>query len=298
MTTPQQQILDKCKAVFANATALFGSDMSQVSIRFDLKGRAAGMACRRGAQYYMRFNRDMLTREAFDHVLNNTVPHEIAHIVCMMNPRFGSGHNSGWARVCAQLGGNAQRCHKEDVVYGKGATYEYTTAAGHTHRFSQVIHGKIQAGLATYNLRGGKGKIDRTCVYAIVGHQGRTLANPIPKAPVVRASTEDIVVNPAMQQILDRVSVVAAPPRVIDPQVTAARGSYIIGVAAPRTPTIAMPAGASKASIARAIMLAGHNRGMSYEDIITAIMAATGHERQLARATYKANAPKVGIPVQ
>ena len=124
MTTPQQQILDKCKAVFAEAQRLYGLDMSHVGIRFDLKGRAAGQACRRGGQYYMRFNRDMLTREAFNHVINNTVPHEIAHIACYMNPMLGSNHNSGWERVCLALGGTGASKHNEEVVYGKGTTYE------------------------------------------------------------------------------------------------------------------------------------------------------------------------------
>ena len=277
--TPREQILAKCKEVMAVAANMFSLDMSQVGIRFDLKGRAAGMACRRGSQYYMRFNTDMLGREAFDHVLNNTVPHEIAHIVCYMNPRLGGGHNSGWARVCAQLGGNATRCHKEDVVYGKGTTYEYTTSAGHTHRFSQVIHRKIQAGLATYTLRGGKGRIDRTSAYAIVGHQGRTLAEPIVK----------------------KAAPVTAPMQAVIPTAPVRLPTFHIGApavtVAPKAAT-SFAAGASKASIARAIMLAGHTRGLSYEDIITAIMAATGHERQLARATYKANCAKIGIPVQ
>jgi predicted SprT family Zn-dependent metalloprotease len=276
MTTPQQQIMEKCKAVFADATTRYGLDMSRVGVRFDLSGRAAGYACRRGNQYYIRFNRDMLTREAFDHVLNNTVPHEIAHIVCFMNPSLGSGHNSGWARVCAALGGNAERCHKEEVVHGKGYTYEYTTDRGHKVRVGDKYHKDVQSGRAL-RYKKGLGTVTKECAYSIVGYQGRTLANPVVKvaAPAVPASAQTI-----------------------DPQVTAARGSYIIGVAAPRTPTIAMPAGTSKAAIARAIMLSGHTRGETYENIIAAIMHATGHDRQLARATYKANAAKVGCPVQ
>lgn len=294
MTTPQQQIMEKCKAVFAKATELYGLDMSRVGVRFDLKGRAAGYACRRGSQYYIRFNRDMLTREAFDHVFNNTVPHEIAHIACYMNPALGSGHNSGWMRVCAALGGNSTRCHSEEVVYGKGYTYEYTTDRGHKVRIGDKYHKDVQSG-RRISYKKGLGTVTNACAYSIVGHQGRTLANPIVKVPAVRVPAEDIVINPAMQQILNRVSVVPVSAPAANPVVQAARGSYIIGVAAPRTPTIAMPAGTSKAAMARAIMLSGHTRGETYENIIAAIMHATGHDRQLARATYKANAAKVGI---
>lgn len=284
MTTPQQQIIDKCKTVFAKAKELYGLDMSQVGIHFDLKGRAAGMACRRGNQYFMRFNRDMLTREAFDHVLNDTVPHEVAHIVCFMNRTLGSNHDAGWARVCRALGGTGDRTHSEEVVYGKGHTYEYTTDRGHKVRMGDKHHATVQRGIPL-RYKNNKGTVTKECAYSIVGVQGRTLA-----APIVKVAAKVVPVQ----------AIIPASVPVVNPLVTAARGSYTIGVAAPtpRTPATAMPAGASKASIARAIMLAGHTRGETYENVITAIMRATGHDRQLARATYKANCVKVGIPVQ
>jgi predicted SprT family Zn-dependent metalloprotease len=275
MTTPQQQVLDNCKAVFAKAKELYNLDLSNVSIRFDLKGRAAGMACKRGFQYHMRFNRDMLTREAFDHVLNNTVPHEIAHIVCFMNPMLGRSHDSGWARVCRQLGGTGATRHKEDVVYGKGSTYEYMTTAGHAVRVSEKIHRNVQTAGSTYTYRGGKGKVNKSCTYTIVGHQGRTLATPVVPKNTPVATTAPVV--PAI--------------------VTQARQSFTIGTAPVVPKTAAFATGNSKASIARAIMLAGHTQGQAYESVIAAIMAATGHDRQLARATYKANMAKVGITI-
>lgn len=284
MTTPQQQIIDKCKAVFAKAKELYGLDMSQVGIHFDLKGRAAGMACRRGSQYFMRFNRDMLTREAFDHVLNDTVSHEIAHICCFMNRTLGSNHDAGWTRVCRALGGTGDRTHSEAVVYGKGHTYEYTTDRGHKVRMGDKHHATVQRGIPL-RYKNNKGTVTKECAYSIVGVQGRTLAVPVVKVPT---------------KVVPVQAIIPTSVPVVNPVVTAARGSYTIGVAAPtpRTPATAMPTGASKASIARAIMLAGHTRGETYENVITAIMRATGHDRQLARATYRANCVKVGIPAQ
>lgn len=276
MTTPQQQVLDKCKAVLATASAMYNMDLSHVAIRFDLKGRAAGQAGKRGSHLYMRFNRDMLTREAFDHVINNTVPHEIAHIVCFKNPTLGSGHNSGWERVCRQLGGTGATRHNEDVVYGKGTTYEYTSTTGHKIRLSEQRHNSIQRG-QSFSWKHGKGITNQTCAYSIVGIQGRTLATPIVK----KAANHPAVIEAAVR----------AP---VAPIVQQARTSFTIGTA-PVTPKPTFAAGASKASVARAIMLAGHTQGQAYETVIAAIMAATGHDRQLARATYKANAARVGI---
>ena len=272
MTTPQQQIVDKCKAIFAKATELYGLNFDNVGIRFDLKGRAAGMACRRGGHMYMRFNRDMLTRDAFDHVINDTVPHEIAHIICFMNPQLGRNHDSGWTRVCRTLGGNGERCHSEEVVFGKGTTYEYITDRGHTVRMSDKHHAMVQAG-RSLRYKSGKGTVTRECVHRIVGVQGRTLAAPRTVTPATPVAIAPVIQLAVMERF------VHAP---------------VVPVA--RIPAAAMPAGVSKAARSRAIMLSGHTQGMTYEQIITAMQAACGYDRALARATYKANCAKVGIP--
>ena len=281
MPTPQQQVIDKTKACFDKAKELYGLDLSRVHVRFDLKGRAAGMACRRGGQYIIRYNHDMLTREAFDHLLNATVPHEVAHIVCYMDRSLGADHNSGWERVCIALGGTGATRHKEEVVYGKGHTYEYTTDRGNKVRVGDKYHKDIQSG-RPLRYRNGIGTVTRECAYSIVGVQGRTLATPVVRTPVatvppVRATVPAYPTPAAWRTV--------TPPAPVQQP-------------APRMPVAAFASGNSKASIARAIMLAGHTRNTPYETVIAAIMAATGHDRQLARATYKANAPKLGIPVQ
>jgi predicted SprT family Zn-dependent metalloprotease len=104
----KQMVLSKIKELVARAEATYDIKLPLLDIRFDLKGRAAGMAVQRGGQYAMRFNATMMLNEAWDHIINNTVPHELAHIICMYAPRYGKGHDSGWKRVCASLGGNAR----------------------------------------------------------------------------------------------------------------------------------------------------------------------------------------------
>lgn len=303
MTPQQQQIVDNCKAVFAKAKELYPHlNFDAVGIRFDLRGRCAGMAHRRGGHYFMRFNADMLTREAFDHVLQDTVPHEIAHIVCFMDPRLGRNHDYGWASVCRRLGGTGARTHDEEVVYGKGLTYEYTTTRGHAVRVSQQIHSRIQQRGATYTYKHGKGAINKDCAHQVVGANGRTLAAPVrkveaktpgvqpvpvfrPVAPVVPTATQ-IDNQRRLEALLNRQpgpSVVIAPT--VQPVVRPVQ-----------TPVATFASGNSKASISRAIMLSGYRGGKTYDEIIAAMIAANGYDRQLARATFKANAPKVGIP--
>jgi len=307
-----QQIRNKCQEVFAKAKQLWPElSFDKVAIRFDLKGRCAGIAGMRHGSYYLRFNADMLTREAFDHLLNDTVPHEIAHIVCFKNPMLGRNHNHGWARVCRLLGGSGNRCHNEDVVYGKGTTYEYTTDRGHKVRVSEAMHKKIQAG-AVYTYRQGKGRTSASCAYSIVGHQGRTFA-----APVVKKAVADPVQTVSTGLVQTKNTYTPNNPAAIEAwvreQMAKTRKLQVVDLTGdkPKTETITLPPlqlppaaapvqraqpGESKAATSRRIMLSGYRAGHTYDQIINAMIAANGYDRQLARATFKANAAKVGIP--
>lgn len=291
--TPMEQIIAKCNEVKAIALAKFGIDLTGVRVSFDLKGRCAGRAEGTryegvASDYKVKFNRDMLTREAFNHVLNDTVPHEFAHVLCFMKPSLGRNHDAGWGRTCRMLGGSAERLHKEDVVYGKGVTYEYTTDRGHKVRLSEKKHKYIQqGGLLMY--KRGMGRVNISCGYEIVGYQGKTLATPKKvegKEPMnAPAAIERVVREDPLAAYARELRLRLAPDA---PKVTL--------VAPVQTPVAAFPAGSSKASISRAIMLSGYRDGKTYEQIITAMIAANGYDRQLARATFKANASKVNIP--
>jgi len=79
-----QQQIDQVKArvaeCIAKGEALFGVKMPHVQIRFDLRGRCAGVAGRRAGLLYVKFNREhlVLGGKTWLHLLNDTVPHEIA----------------------------------------------------------------------------------------------------------------------------------------------------------------------------------------------------------------------------
>jgi len=282
------QIRARCGEMVEKIKALYGMDLSQVRISFDLRGRAAGKAGGRGygqpgSSYYVKFNRDMLTREAFEHVIQDTVPHEYAHVVCYMDPSKGKNHNYGWERVCRALGGSGARTHSEEVVYGKGLTYEYTTDRGHKVRLSEKRHRYVQNG-GRLSYKRGLGAVSNLCAHSIVGHRGQTLANPIVK----QASNQPDPVEMARRAAM--VEALRVQQRTVIPART---------VVAPVVQPVQRPAaGESKAAVSRRIMLSGHQAGQSYEQIIQAMMFANGYDRQLARATYKANAARVGVPLE
>ena len=154
----KQEVEAKVATLIKKAEELFDTKLPPIELRFDVRGRVAGWAGSKWGSYFMRFNVDMMMNSSWDHLLNDTVPHELAHIVCFVNPRLGRNHDQGWKRVCRMLGGNGQRCHNEQVEYANGKTFYYTTSTGHVVTLSSQIHRKVQQG-RSYMFRHGKGRV-------------------------------------------------------------------------------------------------------------------------------------------
>lgn len=195
----------RCDEIFRKAQALYGVDLSKTAILFNLRGRVAGMACCKrnrfinGGKAYdlcLRFNCDMIAGDGYQHILNDCVPHEIAHLVCYAKPELGSNHDRGWQRVCVALGGNGQRCHTEDVVYARGNTYEYITSTGAKIQVGEKHHIKIQAGaVLAVHKRAGGGKVSRASQHYIVGINGRKVHEPV----INPAAAPKVVLPPAAE---------------------------------------------------------------------------------------------------
>lgn len=271
-----EQIRQRCHQLFARAEELYGVKIDHTVLRFDLRGRVAGWAIHDGrGRFQIRFNTDMICRDTFDHIYNETVPHEIAHIVCFAKPALGRNHDSGWATVCRQLGGKGQTRHNEKVVFGRGNTYEYETNAGHRVWINERYHAYVQRG-HTLNFKRGKGTVQAYADHYIVGMSGRTLTTPKfckGNQPAATLAQEIATVNRIVQQTQKE----PAQTVVKQPAATAQPGE-------------------SKAATSRRIMLSGYRLGRTYEEIIAAMIQANGYDRSLARATFKANAGRVGIP--
>lgn len=98
------------------AESYFGVQMPRVAVRFDLRGRSAGMVrFVPGKEPEVRYNRLLLEGNVAD-FLARTVPHEVAHVVA--RALFGTQikpHGTEWKRVMHWLGVDAARCHDYDV---------------------------------------------------------------------------------------------------------------------------------------------------------------------------------------
>ncbi|OGU22510.1 MAG: hypothetical protein A2580_08990 [Hydrogenophilales bacterium RIFOXYD1_FULL_62_11] len=122
-------------------------------VRFDLKGKTAGWAIleRKKALGTIRLNIEAC-RVALDDMLDDTIPHEIAHLVAEWTRR-GHGHDEGWRRIAISLGSTGQRCHTLDLTPArKTRRFRYRATCGTEIALSSVRHNKLRKG-KTFKLR-------------------------------------------------------------------------------------------------------------------------------------------------
>lgn len=109
----RETIAAATRAVLARATDLYGTDLSATRLRFDLRGRAAGMAYYSPMQ--IRYNLGIARLDPRDFI-RATVPHEVAHLTAYGLYRGAvRPHGPEWQAICRDLGGDGQRCHQHDA---------------------------------------------------------------------------------------------------------------------------------------------------------------------------------------
>ena len=148
-----QAILDaftaavKAKLIEAKGMFNLTLDVDKVVIRNDIRGSTGGWAkLDKYGVYSLRFNREAIINYN-DDMTNDTIPHEVAHIVCYNQRHLGKGHDSGWKRVCRMLGGDDSRTHDMVLTPAKVTPkFNYTLASGRVVQAGPKHHRMIQAG--------------------------------------------------------------------------------------------------------------------------------------------------------
>lgn len=166
-------------------------DPEDVIVRLDIRGKCAGQAIRRRrfgeTEYTLRFNMEAITKY-WDEQVNSTIPHEVAHLVCMIRPELGKNHDAGWRRVAIALGdvNAAERTHSMLLSAGKAKTEYMYNVNGNTVMLGPKHHKNTQTGQTTYTHR-SYGKIERDMfVKKVVTRPGQSpvTAAPAAKKPV------------------------------------------------------------------------------------------------------------------
>lgn len=165
----KRRLIDRVDEVLQDAAQRYGLPAWDVSVHFYSKHRAAGYAkFHRFGQMEIRLNLEAYYLDPQD-MLKDTIPHEVAHLVCMMFPQHGKGHDRGWQYICRTLGGSGRRCHDLQLTPArKTRMFKYTLPSGATVVLKSVRHLKIQRGLMTYRTRRTGEKLDKTCPYVVV----------------------------------------------------------------------------------------------------------------------------------
>lgn len=133
------------------AEAKYGK-MGHIDIRCDIRGKTAGYAGwkvnrRTGEKtgFYLRFNREAISKH-WEEMVQSTIPHEVAHIVCAAFPELGGeNHNWKWAQVDRALGGTGERCHTMELTPGRKTNrYIYKDSLGQEVTVGPKHHAALQ----------------------------------------------------------------------------------------------------------------------------------------------------------
>lgn len=151
----EQKILELFEKHWENAYVVFGLESKPINQRFtpDVmfynKGVAAGKACAWGR--YVKYNTE-IARVAGD-AFENTIIHEIAHIITTRLYPRASAHGREWKVVFQKLGGNGQRCHNYDLAGTTIAANRIeATCSCKTHHISKIVANRMKKG-AGYTCR-------------------------------------------------------------------------------------------------------------------------------------------------
>ena len=156
----QAQIKAKVKECIKLAKELYGFDIAykDIDITFKSKGQAAAQATcmenrvtKERHSFGLKFSTESASLDS-NEMLNDTIPHEVAHLVCYWNDSLGDNHDYGWKRVCIALGGTGARTHSQVLTKGRYRTqYEYRLGnTGKTAKVGAKAHKNIQVRGCTY----------------------------------------------------------------------------------------------------------------------------------------------------
>lgn len=144
-TELKRMVREKVKECYAMANKFQPlKSFRKPKIEFKKRGKTAGTA-HYGLIIKLNFNM-VLLRENTEHFIDNTVPHECAHLIA--RTIFGikiTPHGKEWKRVMVKLGVNPKRCHSYSVsnstVYEK-AKHLYKCKCQY-HAIGPVRHKKM-----------------------------------------------------------------------------------------------------------------------------------------------------------
>lgn len=150
LKTEMEELVDlRLQLLVREATGIFGEEVKMPSVRLDLYGTTAGMAI--PLKWHLRIN-PVLMRDNVDDFLDNTIPHELSHLIA--HQLYGDKirpHGREWRSVMRALGCEPSTYHSMDVLmsylhkYGEAYLYRCDCSE---HPLKPMQHEEIIKGRA------------------------------------------------------------------------------------------------------------------------------------------------------
>ena len=157
ITSQQEEIvIEATQAYIDKASTLLGRQFGMIPVRFDIRGRAAGMYRVRWNQREIRYNPYIFAKYFTDN-LAITVPHEVAHYIVDMV--YGihrvKSHGKEWRSLMDLLGAEAKAtcCYELDGIPLKSQQRFPYQCGCQTHMFTTRRHNQAQKAIVQYRCR-------------------------------------------------------------------------------------------------------------------------------------------------
>lgn len=138
------------------ASQLYATEFPLLPVIFDLRGKCAGMYRRDNTGRQIRYN-PWLFAKYYQHSLEQTVPHEVAHYItdCLWGIKSIKPHGKEWKSVITALGGDPVATGSyslEGIPVRQYQRFAYQCGCK-THQLTTIRHRRVQAAQASYCCR-------------------------------------------------------------------------------------------------------------------------------------------------
>jgi SprT protein len=145
----QSRITNRTRELLKSGCQHLNLSIVYPEIRFDLRGKTAGMVLFRAAgNSVIRYNLPLLMRYG-EEFINTTAPHEVAHLIArtLYGPRI-KPHGIEWKRIMNLFNASPERCHDFDTEQTGGRKLRYFDyrCDCRDHRLSAIRHNRIMQG--------------------------------------------------------------------------------------------------------------------------------------------------------
>jgi SprT protein len=138
----KSKIITEAQNIYKRGITIFNiQNPMTLNFSFSLRGRVAGEAKQNSIKYNIE-----IARLNFDTFMIDTVPHEVAHVICRQVYPRAKSHGREWKHIMVKLGYAPNRCH-EMVYVPARITKKYEIFCDcRTHEVGLKVYNKIKNG--------------------------------------------------------------------------------------------------------------------------------------------------------